>query len=283
MDLDMEPLPIEQTGAKKITSEQQQNEISEARAWLDELAGKQLQNNLMEIETRLDNDIAMNGNGQDHPMSLSIKPPPKKMTLMPKTQKDEYVIQYNKPKHNSNNVTIIHHHPPQKRENQIEQKHHPSYHQPKPQPSPQLHKQVPVLDQDQMAKLQASYDMQHHMAKPKQQMAKPKPPREPPRHQEQQPVPPNAHMGQINQGILNHLNHPMLMNPMSPMMNRNYFDDNVSQHSEDNNIAFADDRQQQDLNRQPPLPPITRDNSQNAQNPYGLPGYNFPIWPFYRQ
>merc|ERR1712037_244627 len=123
-----------------------------------------------------------------------------------------------------------------------------------------------------MAKLQASYDMQH-MAKPKQQMAKPKPPREPPRQQEQQPVPPNAHMGQINQGILNH-----------PMMNRNYFDDNVSQHSEDNNITFADDsRQQQDLNRQPPLPPITRDNSQNAQNPYGLPGYNFPIWPFYQR
>merc|ERR1719264_1540139 len=149
--LDMEPLPIEQTGAKKITSEQQQNEISEARAWLDELAGKQLQNNLLEIENRLDADIATNGNGQDHPMSLSIKPPPKKMTLLPKTQKEEYVIQYNKPKHNSNNVTIIHHHPPQKRE--------PHNHaEPKQQPSPQQHKQAPVLDQDQMAKLQASYD-----------------------------------------------------------------------------------------------------------------------------
>merc|ERR1712241_660785 len=92
-------------------------------------------------------------------------------------------------------------------------------------------------------------------------------------------------MGQANQGILNHpmLNHP-LMTPMSPMMNRNYFDDNLSQHSEDNNITFADDsRQQQAPNRQLPLPPITRDNGQNAQNPYGLPGYNFPIWPFYRQ
>ena len=283
-ELDMEPLPIEQTGAKKITTEQQQNEISEARAWLDELAGKQLQNNLLEIENRLDNDLAKNGNGQDHPMSLTIKPPPKKMTLMPKTQKEDYVIQYQKPKNNSTNVTIIHHHPPQKREpvNHIEQKPHPSYHQAKPQPSPQEHKQL--LDHDQMAKLQATYDMQH-MAKPKQQMAKPKLAREPPRHQEQQPIPPNAHMGQANQGILNHpmLNHP-LMTPMSPMMNRNYFDDDLSQHSEDNNITFADDsRQQQDPNRQLPLPPITRDNGQNAQNPYGLPGYNFPIWPFYRQ
>ena len=93
-------------------------------------------------------------------------------------------------------------------------------------------------------------------------------------------VPPNAHMGQINQGLLNHpmLNHP-LMNPigaMSPM--RNYFDDNISQNSEDNNITFTepDNRQQQ-----PPVanqPPTT-----NAQNPYGLPGYNFPIWPFYQR
>ena len=119
-----------------------------------------------------------------------------------------------------------------------------------------------------------------------QMIPKAKPPRSDQQHR-QPPSAPRQPPAAPRQPPSAHMNHPMinhpLMAPMSPF--RNYFDDNTSQHSEENNITFAEDtsitRQQLDPNRQQ-LPPV--DNiRQNPQNPYGLPGYGLPIWPFYRQ
>jgi len=301
-DDDMEPLPIEAVAHIKVPEAQQKEEVNQARAWLDELAAKQLTNNLLAIENGMEENGEID-DGQDYPMSLTKDVKPRLNTLLPKSQKEEYLIQHQLPPKKQYNTTIAH---KQEVDNQaanqasrearewlLQQEGQPlgapsisisdqvrqinarldmevtpkppkSQHRPThQQPAPKTHHQQPV-------------QKTHHQ----QSIPKFKPPRDTPRQQEQQMVPPNAHMGQINQGLLNHpmLNHP-LMNPigaMSPM--RNYFDDNISQNSEDNNITFTepDNRQQQPpVANQPP--------TSNAQNPYGLPGYNFPIWPFYQR
>ena len=131
----------------------------------------------------------------------------------------------------------------------------------------------------QQARMKQEYPKQDYLMP---QQPPPLPPQQVPqapkqksqRPSEQQLRPPSAHMGQFNQGLLNQLpfSHPLVTSPASPMVGRDYYADAASQNSEEN-LAYPEERvlQQQ-------TPP-----QQNPQNPYGLPGYGLPIWPFYRQ